>query len=266
MVGINKFSDKERRKARRSFQFDRYKEDLRYARNIGNAPMKDKRNSSVQRRASGAISKSNTRMRMPTNNGPKVWDRILNTVPFEAVIMGGAVIDYLYGWKVNDIDVFHTYKVGEPFAITPPGWQMLEKFNEPDWVEAHQQQYLQGINEFGQHPVGSVYDFLVDGHIKVQLIGVHYNDPKTHFHNFDHSLTLGRYTKNGMFVHRKVFETVANHVVEYTCPYKNEEHMVRALERAKAKVKKVTGGVGGGGWTYRGFDKPNPEHKIGWNF
>jgi len=29
MVGLNKFTDKERRKARRSFQFDMYKEDLR---------------------------------------------------------------------------------------------------------------------------------------------------------------------------------------------------------------------------------------------
>lgn len=193
------------------------------------------------------------------HNGPKLWNKLLSEAPEGSVLMGGAVVDWHLGHEAKDYDIFHTYKVGEPVNL-PPNWKMTEaQFNDEAWAEAHQQQYLQGIDENGGHPIGSVYEYMIDNHFIVQLIGVNYEDPKTHFKNFDHSLTLGRYTKTGLFIHKKVFDSIHNHVVEYVSKNHELESVQRSLARAKSKVKKYTADHGNN-WAFKNFiSKPKVE-------
>lgn len=187
-----------------------------------------------------------------------IWNRLLNVCPQGSVLMGGAVVDWwATGEAPNDYDIFHTYKPGEPFAILPPGWEKTEAhFNDPEWAEAHQELYLQSINAGGGNPIGSVYEYLVDGEHKVQMIGVHYDKPLKHFKNFDHSLTLGWYNpKSGVFLHRKVFEALADKVCEYVGKSKDFADVLRSYNRARKKAQKVADAYGHNldQWEFKNF-------------
>lgn len=194
------------------------------------------------------------------NNGPKVWNRLLNSCPDNSLVMGGAVIDWWLGHKPNDIDIFYPYKHGGgPFAITPPGWVLSDAdFNDPVWVAEHDAQYMQGVDKNGDHPICVVTEYIVDGDLKVQMIAVNYKNAAEHFKNFDHTLTLGRYSKNGLFIHRKVFETMATHVVQYVSKDRSALSIVRSLERAKKKTTKYSGGHEGD-WDFEGFTIQQPK-------
>lgn len=172
------------------------------------------------------------------DNGPKLWSDLIKQAPPGSVLMGGAVVDYIVGVEPKDFDIFHTYKVG-PVQGLPPWWVPTEaNFNDPVWVEKHQELYKQGIGDNGQHMIGSVYEYMVDGLYKVQLIGVMHVDPKMHFRTFDHTLTLGRYSKNGMWVHGKVFGSIETKSVEYISKDKHPDAVSRSLKRAMSKVER----------------------------
>lgn len=180
-------------------------------------------------------------------NSPKLWNKLLEEAPESSVLMGGAILDHLFHKEAHDYDIFHTYKIGD--IVVPGNWKITEAhFNDLAWAEEHQQLYLQGVNEAGNNPIGSVYEYLVDGEHKVQLIGVLYNEPAKHMANFDHSLTLCRYSKSGMFIHRKVLESVDDGVIRYVSKNKTLEHRLRSIKRAQAKALKL-----GGEWKFEGF-------------
>lgn len=180
-------------------------------------------------------------------NDYNLWDKLLSEAPKRSVLMGGAPIDALVGLEPKDYDIFHEYRVGEPNV--PNNWKMTNiNFNDPVWVAEHNEHYLQGDN--GAHKViGSVYEYMVDGKYKVQLIGVYYKNPAEHLKNFDHSLTLARYTKRGLFIHRKVFETLDTRIIEYVGKNKSAEAKEKSLKRAMLKALKF-----GGGWDFKNFD------------
>jgi hypothetical protein len=193
-------------------------------------------------------------------NGPKLWAHLLFDAPKGSVLMGGAIVDYLAGVTPKDYDIFHTYHVGEPHV--PPWWKKTEAhFNDPNWAEAHQDQYLQGLNANGGKLIGSVYEYLVDGKYRVQLIGVNYADPKQHFHNFDHSLTLGRFSQNGLWIHKIVFESLETETVTYVSKNKDPKTVARSLKRATDKAMTY-------GWHnpklhgFQGAFKPNVYKEI----
>lgn len=175
-------------------------------------------------------------------NGPKLWTKLLNEAPKGSVLMGGAVVDFNYGHEAIDYDIFHEYKVGMP--IVPVNWKFIEgNYNE---------EYKQGLKADGNHAIGSVYNYIVDGEHTVQLVGVHYHDPIHHFYNFDHSLTLGRFTKSGMFIHAEVFRAMQTHEVRYLSKNKNPEAIAKSLARARKKTTRYSGGHEGH-WTFKGF-------------
>jgi len=171
-------------------------------------------------------------------NGPKLWMKLISEAPKNSVLMGGAVVDYAYSVHLQpkDYDIFYTYQVGLP--VLPPNWVKLDQDN--------QNEYEQGN---GNH-IGSVYDYLVDGVYRIQLIGVHFIDPKQHFKSFDHSLTLGVFSNKGMFIHRKAFESVQNETIEYISKNKEPKAVAKSLARAQKKADKY-------GWLnpqFKGFD------------
>lgn len=186
------------------------------------------------------------------NNSWKLWNKLLGESPKGAVLMGGAVVDWACGHKPKDFDIFYTYKPGLLDNL-PPNWKMTKAdFNDPAWVAQHDAWYQQGIDANGENPILSVIEYMVDGQHLVQLIGVKYPDPKTHFLNFDHSLTLGCYSKNGLFVHREVYKSLENHQVRYVSKNKTLEARARSLLRAQRKTQRY-----GNQWSFIGFDKAN---------
>lgn len=188
------------------------------------------------------------------NNSPALWDHLLKYVPKGSALMGGAVVDYLLGVPVNDYDIFYPYHPGQGF-ILPGDWKLTEaNFNDPVWIKEHEEAYLQGVDEFGNHPIATVYEYMVDGIHKVQLIGVHYEKVVTHLKNFDHSLTLASYDKKGMFVHQKVFESYDNKIIKYVSKNHEAKAVMKSLARAHKKAAKV--GIDFD-WQFEGFD-PDP--------
>lgn len=172
---------------------------------------------------------------------------LLSEAPKGSVLMGGAIIDAVAGYQPKDFDIFHSYHVGEPEV--PANWvKTAADFNDPVWIIQHNKDYMQGLGEEGQKVIGSVYEYVVAKAWTVQLIGVNYADPNEHFKNFDHSLTLGRFSKSGMFVHKKVFESLENNTVEYVSKNYSPAARHRSRDRAVAKTKRY-----GGIWTLKGF-------------
>lgn len=170
-------------------------------------------------------------------NSPELWADLLAQSPPGSVLMGGAIVDYIQDVIPNDYDIFHTYKPQPMFV--PKNWKLTDQdFNNPDWVDVHEEQYLQGVDDHGNHPVGSINEYLVDDKYKVQLIGVQYADPKFHFRNFDHSLTLARFSKNGLWVNNKVFESINMQMIEYVSKNKNPAAVARSRARAQNKADK----------------------------
>lgn len=176
-----------------------------------------------------------------------VWLDLLSQAPKGSILMGGAVIDFIAGYQPKDFDIFHSYELGEP--IVPDNWvKTAVDYNDPVWIVQHNKDYMQGLGEQGQKVIGSVYEYLVDEIYLVQLIGVNYADPNEHFKNFDHSLTLGRFNKSGMFVHKKVFESLENNTIQYVSKNKSQAARHRSRDRALAKTNRY-----GGNWTLKGF-------------
>jgi hypothetical protein len=193
------------------------------------------------------------------NNSPALWDKLLKQVPKGSALMGGAVVDYLIGAPVNDYDIFYAYHPGEGWLF-PGNWVMTKaNFNDPVWIKEHEEMYLQGIDEFGNHPISSVIEYLVDGEHKVQMIGVNYDNPIKHLKNFDHSLTLASYDAKGMFVHKKVFQSYESKVIEYVSKNLEQGAVVKSLARAHKKAAKF--GIEHD-WQYKGFI-PKPKVALG---
>lgn len=188
-------------------------------------------------------------------NSPALWDKLLQYVPKGSALMGGAIIDYLLGIPVNDYDIFYSYHPGQGF-ILPGNWVPTKaEFNNPVWVKEHENQYAQGVDEFGNHPISVVYEYLVDGEHKVQLIGVNYDKPIKHMKNFDHSLTLASYDAKGMFVHKKVFESKDNHIITYVNKNMEANAVIKSIGRAQKKIAKMP--FDGHAWELQGFN-PDP--------
>lgn len=199
-------------------------------------------------------------------NNPQLWDKLLAAAPQGSALMGGAIVDYLLGIPVNDYDIFYTYIPGHQY-ILPASWVPTEaKFNDLQWVKEHEEAYLQGIDENGNHPISTVFEYLVDGEHKVQLIGVNYDNPTKHLKNFDHSLTLATYTAKGMFVHKKVFQSKESNTIEYISKNKEIGAVTKSLIRAQKKIKRLGAAYGEHqAWTYKGFHggiKPQNEWAV----
>lgn len=188
------------------------------------------------------------------NNSPKLWMKLLAESPKGSVLMGGAVVDYAMFKQPKDYDIWCTYNPMNPW-IPPANWTLTNMdFNNPEWVKEHEEQYLQGVAADGLKPIAAVNEYLVDNEHLVQIIAVHYANPADHFQNFDHSFTLGRFTKSGMFIHRKVFEARDSGIIEYVSKNKHPEAMFKSLKRAHAKANKYDH-WGHHEWKFKGFGK-----------
>lgn len=179
-------------------------------------------------------------------NRPRNWNKLLKAAPQGSVLMGGAIRDWLVDREAKDFDIFHTYEFGVPQI---DGWVYKEN---PD-LEAHQAEYDIGDPN---GPIGSVYDYevlIVDDFwgprsVKVQLIGVIYDDPTKHFGSFDHTLTLGLYSKHGLYVDQRMFDSFNTKSVTCTNNSKPEKSLLRA-KKAVAKISLE----GAEDWNYLGF-------------
>lgn len=183
-------------------------------------------------------------------NTPKLWNRLLEQSPKGSCLMGGAVVDYYFGMEAKDFDIFCEYNPWDGVLWTAPvNWVLTaQDFNNPEWVAEHQEQYKQGIDENGAHPIGSVNEYLVDGAHLVQLVAVMYKDPAKHFKNFDHSFTLGKYTKAGLFIHREVFKARDTKTIRYVSKNNDLAAKFKSLVRAHKKAAKY-----GFGYEFKGF-------------
>ena len=168
-------------------------------------------------------------------NGPLLWADLLADCPKRAVLMGGAVVDYVAAqWGVGngepkDYDIFYPYKPGLPDM--PEGWE----YQVPDVAEAaHQAEYVADVDH--KHPIGAVYTYKV-GFLKVQLIGLMLPDPRDYFKMFDHSLTLGYYTKSGMFVHKRVFDSLVNQQITFVAKDRGPKQKIKSYKRAINKLE-----------------------------
>lgn len=188
-------------------------------------------------------------------NGPNLWSKLLHEAPEGSAIMGGAIVDWAWSerfYKVKepkDIDIFHTYRHGMP--VVPNYWKFLEMdYNDPIKKAAHDAEYL--LKQDGGHgEIGSVYDYDL-GDYHVQLIGVHYADPRQYIAKFDHSLTLGMFSKDGLCIHANVFESFKNKTVTYLGK-PGDNGSTKAIVRALNKIQRLDP-VNVGAWEFAGFD------------
>lgn len=163
-------------------------------------------------------------------NKPAIWDELLKAAPKGSVLMGGAVRDFYWGYEAKDYDIFYSYKPGLPEI---EGWKYVPKDDFPP-DGPHPDYDIAALN--GTNPIGCVYDYEVNYHgkvLKVQLVGVHYANPLDHFANFDHSLTLGIYDNQGMFLHKKLVHALENKEVELLNPANSPKSMARATSVIK---------------------------------
>jgi len=183
-------------------------------------------------------------------NGQKLWTELLKGAPKGSVLMGGAIVDLLADIEPKDYDIFCTYAPGYQNNI-PKTW----KRNPVNFEELlKKEEYLAGEQEGGGlNPIIEVTNFTVDGAYLVQLIALAYENPVEHFKNFDHSLTLGRWTDKGLFIHKKVFESLNNDTVWFVGKNKSAERRMKSLERAKKKVTRYVGVAGALDWDFQGF-------------
>lgn len=161
------------------------------------------------------------------NNGPELWSKLLEEAPEGSVLMGGAVVDWAFGagLKPKDFDLWIPYIPG--YIPKVDGWHRLVHHTDMEQYAADPGQPVS---------IGSVNTYLRDGPnhsvLKIQVIGVLGDDPKSQFSKFDHSLTLGSFSENGLFVHKMVYDSINTKTV--TCI--NNSKPVVSLERAMGKV------------------------------
>ena len=178
-------------------------------------------------------------------NKPDLWNALLKDAPAGSVLMGGAIRDFYWGYEAKDYDIFYRYKPGVPEI---EGWKYIPR--EPP-VEGIDPEYdIQALN--GTNPIGCVYDYDVSiaDHIhRVQLVGVHYTNPMDHFANFDHSLTLGIWDKQGLFLHKKLVMSFENKTVECL----NHSNPQKSMARATAVIKRLSPYGGVDHWKFLNF-------------
>lgn len=172
-------------------------------------------------------------------NNPELWRQLLQQAPKGSVLMGGAVVDFMCGIQPKDYDIFYRYHPGMPEVSV--NWMFVEMdYNDPVQLKQHNADYQQ-LNNGQPNPIGAVYNYKVpsvEGVLDVQMIGVQYQDPKDHFQNFDHTLTLGSYSETGMFVHEKVFESLATKTITYIGK-DNPKAKMRSRNRALEKASRI---------------------------
>lgn len=175
-------------------------------------------------------------MKMIVNN-PRTWNQLLNKAPEGAILMGGAIRDFLGNFEAKDYDIFYSYT----WPFSPPiipGWiyrPRLDKAYGAEWGNS----------------IAAVWDYetlIENTPIKIQLVGVMYDDPLKQINNFDHTLTLGVYGPGGMYVDSRLFQSIFNKTV--TCTNNNKPD--KSLIRAQNAVKKIDQ-HGADNWTYQGF-------------
>lgn len=182
------------------------------------------------------------------NNGPEIWSKLLDEAPEGSILMGGAVVDWAFHPDIipNDFDLWMPYEVGYTPEIA--GWHL---------IKAHGFDHINQYMHDGHHQttVGSVNTYLRDHPnnpnqvIKIQIMGVMDQDPKSQFSKFDHSLTLGSFSDQGLFVHKMVYDSFNIKTVVCTNGSKPEV----SLKRAKKKVKKYCP-VTYDEWIFIGFE------------
>lgn len=188
-------------------------------------------------------------------NKTATWNKLLEAAPAGSVLMGGAIRDWTLDREAKDYDIFYPYYI--PGILEIPDWKYIPN---PD-AEAHQAEYDIGAGIDNQlNPIAIVSDYevpigsyaltpdglVIPATVKVQLIGVHYDDPTEHFKNFDHTLTLGMYGKYGLCIDKRMFDSFHNKTVTCTNSAKPE----KSLARAQSVVKRLWGEQH---WNYLGF-------------
>lgn len=102
------------------------------------------------------------------NNGPELWDEIRSYLPYEAIIAGGAVRDYMLQGPHRDIDVFLLY---QNFIDLPGEF----KYDAPDIPR--EDEYPKDAAPF------AVLNYTYKGN-KIQLIYTE-KSPREHIDTFD---------------------------------------------------------------------------------
>ena len=185
----------------------------------------------------------------------KLWDELLSEAPMGAFLMGGAIRDGLADKKPKDYDIFyHLPDELQPFPQFP-NWTYRPPENRQEMQELIRR-YNLAIPPNGPLPIEPIirsirnYDVKTreSGTVRVQLVGTKYRDPRKHFNSFDHTLTLGRYGPPGLFIDRRMFESIKTKTV--TCT--NTTNRIKSLERAEKAVAKIDP-KGADDWTYLGF-------------
>lgn len=182
-------------------------------------------------------------------NSPALWANLLEASPKGAVLMGGSVVDWAateYYDNViepKDYDIF--YSALNPHDGFPDNWK---KVQPP--VQDRIKEYM--IHDLeGRMPILQIEDFDVQTNnaiLRVQMIMINADDPRDFFKSFDHSLTLASFGKNGLFVHKKVFDSFEYEIV--TCV--NPNNKLKSLARAQKKVAKYDP-EGVLNWQFQGF-------------
>ena len=164
-----------------------------------------------------------------TQNSPALWRYLLEQYPRRGVLMGGAVIDFLCDKPAKDYDIF-----------VPYNWLDEQPKVLPNWVAEPLPDALDEIYYEQGEPVkiGRVDNYTVDKKYKVQIIHVLYKDPREYFKSFDHSLTLGMYTRRGLIIDDRALESFETHVIKYVAPDFNGAKGAKAFVRAQAKAAK----------------------------
>jgi hypothetical protein len=185
----------------------------------------------------------NKKTKMNLTNSLQTWNELLDAAPQGAVLMGGAIRDWACNHEAKDYDIFYNYRPGVHEA---PNWEYIPRNYDPGLFDqrAHDADY-------NDRAIGSVYDYDVrvsNGQsVRVQLIGVHFNDPREHFRSFDHTLTLGRYGAKGLYIDKRMSDALVTRTVTWLHGDKD-----KALERAQRAVSRVDPGEEAE-WNYQGF-------------
>lgn len=185
---------------------------------------------------------------MAMTNHPTLWDSLLDKAPAGSILMGGAVRDMYVGKEAKDYDIFYPYMI----SVVPeiPGWKYLPR--DPHDQAKIDEDYDIEPADGTPNPIAAVYDYDVAianlDIIRVQLIGLHYIKPKEHFKNFDHTLTLAAYTDKGLFIDKRLMQSIENNTVTLI----NNMNPEKSLQRAKKVIERIDP-HGAPNWTYQGF-------------
>jgi hypothetical protein len=86
--------------------------------------------------------------------------------------------------------------------------------------------------------------------MKILLVGVHFQNAKDYFKHFDHSLTFGRYSLNGLFYHQRLFDALNNKTVKCF----SKKNKAKSLQRAMNKITRYDP-EGFADWKFINFDE-----------